>query len=316
MSTVAVPTNGTAIANRSESVITYIPLGEQEPIHLTLDRVKRFLCVPTRSGKMPSDEQVMKYMMLCKAQSLNPWVNDAYLTGYDSKDGPSFSLITSHQAILKRAEASSQYDGMESGVIVLRNDELTERQGDLVLKGEVLVGGWARVHRKDRSIPSYDALNLSTFDKNQSRWNSDKAGMIVKCAEASALRKAFPSTLAAMYCKEEMDRDREVVQPVETRPKADRLLERIVQSGASVSTREPEKPVQQEQSQEYEQHVNTEHDAKQQLLAAIPEAKSESELDDIMDHLRDRIEDGELTPVDYEQVNAEVSKKRAALKAV
>lgn len=316
MSTVAVPTNGTAIANRSESVITYIPLGEQEPIHLTLDRVKRFLCVPTRSGKMPSDEQVMKYMMLCKAQSLNPWVNDAYLTGYDSKDGPSFSLITSHQAILKRAEASSQYDGMESGVIVLRNDEMTERQGDLVLKGEVLVGGWARVHRKDRSIPSYDALNLSTFDKNQSRWNSDKAGMIVKCAEASALRKAFPSTLAAMYCKEEMDREREVVQPVETRPKADRLLERIVQSGASVSTREPEKPVQQEQSQEYEQHVNTEHDAKQQLLAAILEAKSESELDDIMDHLRDRIEDGELTPIDYEQVNAEVSKKRAALKAV
>jgi hypothetical protein len=225
-------------------------------------------------------------------------------------------LITSHQAILKRAEASSQYDGMESGVIVLRNDELTERQGDLVLKGEVLVGGWARVHRKDRSIPSYDALNLSTFDKNQSRWNSDKARMIVKCAEASALRKAFPSTLAAMYCKEEMDRDREVVQPVETRPKADRLLERIVQSGASVSTREPEKTVQQEQSQEYEQHVNTEHDAKLQLLAAIPEAKTESELDDIMDHLRDRIEDGELTPIDYEQVNAEVSKKRAALKAV
>ncbi len=315
MSTVAVPTNGT-IANRQESVISYIPLGECEPIHLTLDRVRRFLCVPTKSGKMPSDEQVMKYMMLCKAQSLNPWVNDAYLTGYDTKDGPSFSLITSHQAILKRAEASSQYDGMESGVIVLRNDELTERQGDLVLKGEVLVGGWARVHRKDRSIPSYDALNLSTFDKQQSRWNSDKAGMIVKCAEASALRKAFPSTLAAMYCKEEMDRDREVVQPVETRPKADRLLERIVQSGASVSTREPEKPVQQEQSQEYEQHVNTEHDAKQQLLAAIPEAKSESELDDIMDHLRDRIEDGELTPIDYEQVNAEVSKKRAALKAV
>lgn len=253
MSTVAVPTNGTAIANRSESVITYIPLGEQEPIHLTLDRVKRFLCVPTRSGKMPSDEQVMKYMMLCKAQSLNPWVNDAYLTGYDSKDGPSFSLITSHQAILKRAEASSQYDGMESGVIVLRNDELTERQGDLVLKGEVLVGGWARVHRKDRSIPSYDALNLSTFDKNQSRWNSDKAGMIVKCAEASALRKAFPSTLAAMYCKEEMDRERdsrEHVPQVDTRTKADRLAQRLVDSLPPADYKpQPIEPLKEEESQ-------------------------------------------------------------------
>jgi len=56
--------------------------------------------------------------------------------------------------------------------------------------------------------------------------------------------------------------------------------------------------------------------AKQQLLAAIPEAKSESELDDIMDHLRDRLEERVVTEVEYEQVNAEVSRKRAALKAV
>ena len=202
MSTVADPRNGTqtAIAKpaaKPETTIAFVPLGESGEITLTLSRVKQFLCVPTRSGKMPSDEQVVKFMMLCKAQSLNPWVNDAYLTGYDTKDGPSFSLITSIQALLKRAEASPQYDGMESGVILLRDGKLTERPGDLVLKGEELVGGWARVHRKDRKIPSYDALNLATFDKNQSRWNSDKSGMIVKCAEASALRKAFPSTLAA-----------------------------------------------------------------------------------------------------------------------
>jgi len=253
MSTVAVPTNGTAIANRSESVITYIPLGEQEPIHLTLDRVKRFLCVPTRSGKMPSDEQVMKYMMLCKAQSLNPWVNDAYLTGYDSKDGPSFSLITSHQAILKRAEASSQYDGMESGVIVLRDGNITERPGDLVLKGEELVGAWAKVHRRDRKVPSYDALNLKTFDQGRSRWSADPAGMIVKCAEASALRKAFPSTLAAMYCKEEMDRERdsrEHVPQVDTRTKADRLAQRLVDSLPPADYKpQPIEPLKEEESQ-------------------------------------------------------------------
>ena len=189
----------------TELTISYVPLGETETIHLTLDRVRRFLCTPTKSGKYPSDEQVMKFMMMCKAQSLNPWLNDAYLVGYDSKDGPSFSLITAHQSFLKRAEASSHFDGMESGVIVLRDGEIKERAGDLLLNGEELVGGWARVHRRDRSVPSYDAVNLKTFDQGRSRWNADKAGMIVKCAEASALRKAFPSTLAALYCREEMD---------------------------------------------------------------------------------------------------------------
>ncbi len=238
MSTVVEQKNGRQLAvakpaEPKENIISYIPLGEREEIHLTLNRVKQFLCIPTRSGKMPTDEQVVKYMMLCKAQSLNPWVNDAYLVGYDGKDGPQFSLITAHQSFLKRAEASPEFDGIESGVVVSREGEITERPGDLLLNGEILVGAWARVHRRDRKIASYDALNLKTFDTGRSRWAADPAGMIVKCAEASALRKAFPSTLAAMYCKEEMDRERTAFEHSphsEQRPKADRLAGMLIQS--------------------------------------------------------------------------------------
>ena len=229
-----------------ETVISYIPLGESESISLTLSRVKQFLCVPTRSGKLPSDEQVIKYMMLCKAQSLNPWVNDAYLVGYDGKDGPQFSLITAHQAFLKRAEASHEFDGLESGVVVIQDGNVTERQGDMVLPGETLVGGWARVHRRDRSVPAYDSLALKTYDTGRSRWAADPAGMIVKCSEASALRKAFPSTLAAMYCKEEMDRNRETsdaVPTVETRSKTERLTERLLPQTVAATSQTVSTPV-------------------------------------------------------------------------
>lgn len=199
---------GTQIAQASKEVVyQFVPLGESDPITLTVSRVKQFLCTPTKSGKYPDNEQVVKYIMLCKAQGLNPWVNDAFLVGYDSQDGPTFSLITAHQAFLKRAEASKEYDGMESGVIVQREDsDPVYRPGDLVLRNETLIGGWAKVHRKDRKIPSDEALNLATFNTNRSRWKADPAGMIVKCAEASALRKAFPSNLAGLYCREEMDR--------------------------------------------------------------------------------------------------------------
>lgn len=222
----------TAVATQqqSETVISYVPLGENETISLTLSRVKKFLCTPTKSGKHPSDEQIMKFMMLCRAQSLNPWVNDAYLVGYDGQDGPTFSLITAHQAFLKRAEASNEFNGIESGVVVLRDGATTERQGDMVLPGETLVGGWARVHRRDRAVPTYDALNLKTYDTGRSRWKADPAGMIVKCAEASALRKAFPSTLAAMYCREEMEHrseGRDVVATAERRRISDLAAPRI-----------------------------------------------------------------------------------------
>ncbi len=204
LATKAKPTNAPAV-----EIISFVPIGETTEINLTVAKVRKYLCIPTKSGKMPTDEQVMKFIMLARSQSLNPWTQDCWLTGYDSKDGPQFSLITAHSAMLKRAEASPTYDGMESGVIVASGETITERQGDLILNGEVLVGGWARVHRRDRKIPSYDALNFSTFDTGYSRWKIDPAGMIVKCAEASALRKAFPSTLAAMYCREEMDRARQ-----------------------------------------------------------------------------------------------------------
>lgn len=215
----------------AETIITYIPLGETEEIHLTISRMKLIVCQPTRSGALPNDGQILKFMLMCKAGGLNPYVGDAYLTGYDTKDGPQFSLITAMQSLLKRAEASPEFDGIEQGVVILRGDQITERAGDLILNGETLIGGWARVHRRDRKVPSYDAVNLTTFNQGRSRWEKDPAGMIVKCAMASALRTAFPSTLAAMYCREELDamRDsRDAAPHVDTRSKSERLTERLV----------------------------------------------------------------------------------------
>ncbi len=100
---------------------------------------------------------------------------------------------------------------MESGVIVRTADHdgkigggpILEREGDLVYDDEKLLGGWAKVYRKDREIPFYRRLKLATFNTNRSRWEKDPAGMIVKCSEADALRTAFPSHLGGLYIEEE-----------------------------------------------------------------------------------------------------------------
>ena len=301
-------------------LIEFVPLGETAPITLTLARVRQYLCTPTKSGKMPSDEQVIKFMMMCKAGGLNPWVNDAYLVGYDGKDGPQFSLITSHQALLKRAEASPDYDGMESGVIVLRDGVITERQGDFILDGETLAGAWAKVYRRDRRIPSYDAINLKAYDKQRSLWNSDKAGMIVKCAEASAMRKAFPSTLAAMYCREEMDRNRDEAIEQDTRSKVDRLAERYAPtvSETKTITHEPAQPafIQPEADDRELQPVERErpteqHDqpieARQQAIVArfmskIQRAANSDDLTTIIMSAEASQADGSLTAEDVQQI--------------
>ena len=200
-----------------ESCVEYIPFAEQKAITLSIAMVKRFLTHPTKSGKMPTDDDVMKFIMLCKSQELNPWTGDAYLLGYDAHDGPQFSMITAVQALFKRAEANVNFDGMEQGVIVVKQKgddaEPEYRAGDLVLPGENLVGGWARVYRKDREVPFFDALKLGTFNTGRSQWKKDPAGMIVKCAEASVLRKAFPTQLGGLYHDAEMQHVTEPARP-------------------------------------------------------------------------------------------------------
>lgn len=194
-----------AVAKTDSRTITYVPLGSKNTIDLTIGMVRKFLCTPTRQGNQPTEADIVRFMMLCKARELDPWAGDAYLTGYDTQDGPVFSLIPAAQALLKRAEISPEYDGMESGVIIKKGDAIEYREGDLILDGETLVGGWARCFRKDRKHPSFDALKLSTFDTKKSRWAKDPAGMIVKCAESSVLRKSFPTQLGGLYTREEMD---------------------------------------------------------------------------------------------------------------
>lgn len=200
-----------------EFFVEYTPFGEAKPIRLTPTIVNQFLVVKTAKGHSASPADVRQFLEMCAAQGLNVWTKDAFLVGYDTADGPVFNLITSHQALLKRAEFSPQFDGIESGVIVFSGDKVEAandantilREGDFVHSSEFLLGGWAKVYRKDRSRPFTDRIHLEVFNTKKSRWAKDPAGMIVKVAEGSALRKAFPSALAGLYCQEEMEHLRE-----------------------------------------------------------------------------------------------------------
>lgn len=197
-------TNGNALTTTEDRTLTeFIPFMEKDAIKLSVGIVQDMICVPTKSGKTCTRRDALRFIALCKARQLNPFAGDAYLIGYDSNDGPTFSLITAHQALLKRAEVHPEYDGMESGVIVRCGDTITDREGDFTFDGDILLGGWATVYFKSRSHPIKRRAKLSTYNQGYSRWKKDPAGMIVKVAEADALRSSFPSMLGGMYLEEE-----------------------------------------------------------------------------------------------------------------
>lgn len=230
---------------------SFTPFMSQEKLTLTPGHVMRFLCKPTRKGAICTPEQALRFCMLCKARGLNPWEGDAFIVGYDAKDGPEFNLITAYQAILKRAETHPGFDGMENGVVVRRGDELIDVEGEIIQKGDVIVGGWARVHRKDLKIPTYRRVNLASYMGNEySRWGKDPGGMIVKVASTKGLRETFPNTLGGMYMDGEFDRESTTREPVKmpqpvqqpTAAQDDGLIAKILEQQEAEKTAAKDEP--------------------------------------------------------------------------
>ena len=182
-----------------KDIVTYEVAGQE--VKLSYSIVRKYL---TKGNADVTDQELVQFISVCKFNKLNPFLNEAYLIKFKSARGDgNAQMVVSKEAFFKRAEASEQYDGIEAGIIVLRGDNVVELEGCFRQAKDVLLGGWAKVYRKDRRIPTVSKVNLSEYDKGTSIWNEKKATMISKIAKVQALREAFPSQLGAMYAKEE-----------------------------------------------------------------------------------------------------------------
>lgn len=205
-------------ATETNKIITYVPFQSKEKLELSIALVRDLFATPTKKGKIATDKDCMKFIILCQARELDPRQGDAFLIGYDTEDGAVFNTITAHQALLKRAVACPEYDGLESGVIVKdAGGEFKELIGDFIPPNCQLYGGWAKVYSKGQRVPITSRLDLKVYSTGKSRWLKDPGGMIVKCAEADSFRRAFPNKVSQMYISEEMKK----LQPDEVEVETD-----------------------------------------------------------------------------------------------
>lgn len=168
-------------------------------------------------GAQASDREVFAFMAKCQARHLNPLAGDAYMTVYQSKQGPQASVIVSKDYFVRTATQQESFDGIRAGVVVYnkRTAEMTYREGCIVgASSEELVGGWAEVHVKGRSIPSRVEVSLSEYDSHRSLWNTKPATMIRKVALVQALREAYPGAYGGIYDRDEMDVPEGLTPPV------------------------------------------------------------------------------------------------------
>lgn len=157
-----------------------------------------------------TDAECKIFLETCRAYHLNPFTKEAYLIHYDNKsDDTPATIVLGKSCYMQMAERHPNYDGFEAGVIVLTDGKIEGREGSIVYDGEELLGGWARVYRKDRTRPSYEEVKLSEYDTGKSQWAVRPATMIRKVALVHALREAFPSTYGGLYDESEVAVDAE-----------------------------------------------------------------------------------------------------------
>lgn len=183
-----------ALGANEKGKVSYEVAGQT--VNLSYTIVRNYL---TKGNSEVSDADLTQFISICKYQQLNPFLGEAYLVKYGTQPA---QMITSKEALMKRAEANEHYQGFEAGVIVIREGKCVDLEGSFFLDTDTLVGGWAKVYRDDRK-PVISRVRLSEYDKKQSTWNEKKSTMIKKVALVQALREAFPAQLGALYSVEE-----------------------------------------------------------------------------------------------------------------
>jgi len=151
------------------------------------------------------------FMYLCKEYDLDPLKKEIYFI----RCGGKHVAITSRDGYLKIANLNPCFDGLESDV-VYQGDKLVKREdgslsieygdGHLIFDKSKLVGAFCSVFRKDRSKATTIFVSIKDYyKKNAPIWEQYTNAMILKVAEAMALKRAF--AISGLVTKEEIDKD-------------------------------------------------------------------------------------------------------------
>jgi len=144
----------------------------------------------TIAPNLTMDEMVI-FAHICQRVQLDPFAKQIYAI----KRGGTMCIQTAIDGFRLVAERTGKYSPGQD------TEFLTDDKGKLIgakvyVKKQTADGTWHQI--------SATAL-LSEYSPNSGLWGKMPSVMIEKCAEARALRRAFPADLSGLYTSDEMD---------------------------------------------------------------------------------------------------------------
>lgn len=161
-----------------------VSLGDYTPEQIKL--------IQTTVAKGATPDEFALFMYRCKIMGLDP-LKPGQIHFIKYGGGPG-SIVVGIDGMRARAARTGKHDGTNRGAI------LNE-------KGE-LIGAWAEVSRKDWRHPAREEVRFAEYSTGKAGWAKMPETMIKKCAEAAALRMAFPDELGGIYAEEEIQKEK------------------------------------------------------------------------------------------------------------
>lgn len=138
---------------------------------------------------------------VCQRTGLDPFARQIYMIARNSKQGLKWTIQTSIDGFRLIAQRTGEYAGQQ-GPQWAGDDEVWR---DVWLSSNPPRAARVGVYRQGFVAPVWGVAHLTEYQDSRSpMWSSKPALMLAKCAEALALRKAFPLDLSGLYTDEEM----------------------------------------------------------------------------------------------------------------
>lgn len=143
-------------------------------------------------AKETTNTELAYFLSVCKSQELNPFNKEVWC--YKQKG--QLIIFTGRDGMLSKGQKHSRWNGMRSAV-VRANDEFSIdiANAQITHKADwkepsAIVGAYAIVFLKDGE-PTISWVLMKEYDKGWNAWKTNPSDMILKTAEAKALKKAF-----------------------------------------------------------------------------------------------------------------------------
>lgn len=152
-----------------------------------------------------NDNELQLFLHACQRTGLDPFMKQIHAV----KRGDIMTIQTGIDGFRLIAERTGNYSpGREPTFVYDKDGELCSSTA--YVKKRTLDGTWHEV----AATAFFSEYCQKTRDGNPTRfWKEMKHNQLAKCAEALALRKAFPADLSGLYTQEEMQQaDIEVVE--------------------------------------------------------------------------------------------------------